>query len=92
MPTVKLTGHLHSFFPALKEADLRVEARSAAEVIAALERIAPGFAFYVCDEAGRARPHVNLFIDGQRITDRTRLTDPVGPDSEVFILQALSGG
>ena len=92
MATVKLTGHLHSFFPALAAGELRVQADTVAEVVQAIEMRAPGFAFYICDEAGRARPHVNVFVDGQRITDRTRLSDPVGADSVVFILQALSGG
>ena len=92
MAIVRLTGHLHRFVPALAVAELRVDAETAAEVVQAIDRLAPGFAFYVCDEAGRARPHVNLFVDGRRITDRTRLSDPVAAGSEVFILQALSGG
>jgi molybdopterin synthase sulfur carrier subunit len=92
MATVVLTRHLHAFFPALAGEELRVEASTVAEVVQALERLAPGFAFYVCDEAGRMRPHVNIFVDKQRITDRTRLADPVRADAEVLILQALSGG
>lgn len=92
MATVKLTGHLHAFFPALAGEPLRVDAATVVEVVQAVEQRAPGFAFYVCDEAGRLRTHVNVFVDGQRVSDRTRLSDPVGADSEVFILQALSGG
>lgn len=92
MATVALTRHLHGFFPALAGMELHVEGATVAEVIGAVERLAPGFAFYVCDEAGRLRPHVNVFVDGERIADRTRLSDPVGAESEVFILQALSGG
>ena len=92
MASVVLTRHLHAFFPALAGDPLCVEAATVAEVVQAIERLAPGFAFYVCDEAGRLRPHVNVFVDGERVGDRTRLSDPVGADSEVFILQALSGG
>ncbi|MBD8528259.1 MoaD/ThiS family protein [Pseudomarimonas arenosa] len=92
MATVTLTGHLLSFFPALKGQSLSVEASSVAQLLAALEQRAPGFAFYVCDEAGRLRPHVNIFIDGQRIVDRRALSDPLNENAEVFILQALSGG
>ena len=92
MATVKLTGHLHAFFPALAGEPLRVDAATVAEVVQAVEQRAPGFAFYVCDEAGRLRTHVNVFVDGQRVSDRTRLSDPIGAESEVFILQALSGG
>jgi hypothetical protein len=46
----------------------------------------------VCDERGRLRTHVNIFIDEERVADRARLSDPVAPDARVFILQALSGG
>jgi predicted phage tail protein len=92
VPTVELTSHLHQFFPALARGGLVVEARTVAEVIAALEARAPGFAFYVCDERGRLRQHVNVFVDTQRVTDRATLGDPVGPASRVHIIQALSGG
>ncbi|MCB1552822.1 MAG: MoaD/ThiS family protein [Xanthomonadales bacterium] len=92
MPSVVLTRHLHAFFPALAGQSIAVEATTVAEVVQAMERLAPGFAFYICDEAGRLRTHVNVFVDGERIADRTRLSDPVGAQSEVFILQALSGG
>jgi molybdopterin synthase sulfur carrier subunit len=47
---------------------------------------------YILDEQGHLRPHVVIFIDGQRMRDRVRLDDALRPDSEVHILQALSGG
>jgi len=92
MPQVELTRHLYQFFPALEGQRLEVEARTVAEVVAAMEALAPGFAFYVCDERGRLRQHVNVFIGSARITDRATLTDPVEPSSRVSIIQALSGG
>ena len=55
-------------------------------------RIAPGFAFYICDERGSLRTHVNIFIEEDLVRDRKKLTDKVKPDSRVYILQALSGG
>lgn len=92
MATVKLTRHLYEFFPALEEKQIVVPAGTIAEVVREIEKIAPGFAFYVCDERGRLRPHVNVFIGEEMIADRVRLSDPLKPDSQVFILQALSGG
>lgn len=44
------------------------------------------------DEHGRLRKHVVVFVDGTMVADRVALTDAVGPDSEVFVMQALSGG
>ena len=92
MPTVELTDHLYQFFPALRGRSLRVEARTVAEVVRALEAMAPGFAFYVCDETGRLRQHVNVFVGDERIKDRGTLGDTLAPDARVSILQALSGG
>ncbi len=92
MAKVELTRHLYRFFPQFEGVDLVVDATTVADVVRELDRRAPGFAFYVCDERGRLRTHVNVFIGDERIEDRARLSDPVGPDSRVFILQALSGG
>jgi len=47
---------------------------------------------YVLDDQGHLRENVAVFIDGRRCSDRTRLDDPLQPDSMVYILQALSGG
>jgi len=92
MPKVELTRHLFTFFPHLEGRDITVEATTLREVVSEMEKIAPGFSFYVCDERGRLRTHVNMFIGEERAQDRTALSDPVGPDSQVFIMQALSGG
>lgn len=92
MAKVELTRHLHTFFPQLAEGEIIVEAATVAEVIQALEQRAPGFAFYVCDERGRLRTHVNIFIEQERLADRHKLSDRVEPGSRVYIMQALSGG
>lgn len=47
---------------------------------------------YVLDEQGHLRENVVIFIDGQRTRERQRLDDALAPDSQVYILQALSGG
>jgi molybdopterin synthase sulfur carrier subunit len=47
---------------------------------------------YVLDEQGRLRENVAIFIDGRRCADRARLDDPLQPNSQVYVLQALSGG
>jgi hypothetical protein len=90
--TVELTRHLYAFFPQLEGKEIVVEAATLAEVVREVEKIAPGFTFYVCDERGRLRTHVNVFIGEERALDRGRLTDPVAAGQRVFIMQALSGG
>jgi len=92
MVKVELTKHLFQCFPDLEGKTLTVEATTVAEVVRAMEAMAPGLGFYICDERGRLRRHVNIFIGDEPIHDRGTLSDAVGPDAQVFILQALSGG
>lgn len=92
MIQVQLTRHLYAFFPQLEGRALEVRAANVAEVIAGLEELAPGIGFYVCDERGRLRPHVNVFIGNTMVKDRRTLTDAVADGTKVSILQALSGG
>lgn len=47
---------------------------------------------YLLDDQGRLRKHVNIFLNGEAIGDRLRLSDPVGAADEIFVFQALSGG
>ena len=92
MVTVHLTRHLYTYFPHLEGKDIAVEASTVADVVRALEALAPGIGFYICDEHGRLRTHVNAFVGKQMIRDRRGLSDAVAEGSEVHILQALSGG
>jgi len=47
---------------------------------------------YIVDERGVLRKHMSIFVDGELIIDRTTLSDEVGPNSEIYVMQALSGG
>lgn len=47
---------------------------------------------YVLDDQGRLRANVTIFIDGGRCHDSASLDDPLQPGSQVYVLQALSGG
>jgi len=47
---------------------------------------------YFLDDQFHVRNHVVVFVDGEPITDRQNLTDPVKADSEIYLMQALSGG
>lgn len=47
---------------------------------------------YVLDEQGHLRKHVFIFVDGKRVRDGVRLAEPVGAASEIYVMQALTGG
>jgi molybdopterin synthase sulfur carrier subunit len=90
MAQVSFTRHLSRFFPGLEACD--VAGTTVRELIDELERRHPGLASYLVDETGRLRRHVNVFVGEEPVRDRARLSDPLGPDARVFIMQALSGG
>lgn len=92
MARVELTRHLKEIFPALGEAELTFDVQNVADVVKALDKLAPGVGFYICDELGRLRKHVNVFVDEEMVCDRGALRDPLTERSRVFIAQALSGG
>jgi len=33
-----------------------------------------------------------IFVDGKTIVDRVHLSDAISPHSEIYVMQALSGG
>lgn len=89
MATIRFTSHLARHRPTPV---LEAEGGSVAEVLEAALATDPLLRGYVLDEQGRLRRHVNVYLDGALIGDRLRLSDAVRPGSEIYILQALSGG
>ena len=60
--------------------------------LAAYFELHPALRSYVLDEQGTLRKHVVIFVDGKQLGDRSGLSDPVDDTSEVYVMQALSGG
>lgn len=52
----------------------------------------PNLRGYVVDERGGLRRHVAVFVDGTAIHHHSDLSEPLTERSEVYIMQALSGG
>ena len=52
----------------------------------------PNLRGYILDDQGHLRKHVVVFIDGRRVRDYARLDDVLEANSEVHVLQALTGG
>jgi hypothetical protein len=47
---------------------------------------------YVLDDQGHLRRHMRILVDGTAIKDLEKQSDAVKPSSEVWVMQALSGG
>ena len=89
MPTVLFTSALQRFLAAPA---MQVEATTIGEALAAVFAARPGLRGYLLDDQGALRRHVAVYVNGSPVQDRTRLGDPVGPDDEIYVFQALSGG
>ncbi|UTW09420.1 MoaD/ThiS family protein [Pseudomonas benzenivorans] len=62
------------------------------EVLAEVFARNPRLRSYLLDDQGRLRQHVAIFVDGTQVDDRQGLRDRVVGSSEIFVVQALSGG
>lgn len=89
MATIRFTSTLVRHRPAPTLAAGGATLRAALDTALAYDALLKA---YVLDEQGRVRKHVNIFVDGAMIKDRIRLSDPITPSSEIYVLQALSGG
>lgn len=47
---------------------------------------------YIVDDQKKLRKHMVIFVDGKPVKDRDHLSDPVSSDTEIYVMQALSGG
>jgi len=89
MATVHFTSHLQKF------ARCEPVTLAAETVGAALRGALAGneqLRSYVLDEQDHLRRHVTIFIDGQLIADRVGLSDRVTSETQLYVMQALSGG
>ena len=89
MPHVVFTPHLKRH---LDYEDQSVSAKTVREAVEAGFDENPRLRGYILDDQSRLRQHVVIFVDGQTIQDRDGLSDPVSPSSEIYVMQALSGG
>jgi hypothetical protein len=66
-----------------------------ATVGAALEAVfseRPHARGYVLDDRGAIRKHVCIFADGARLKNGEAMAHAIGPDTKLYVMQALSGG
>ena len=87
MAEVLLSRALLALFPGVPRR-IEVEASSVGELIAALDRTAPGIADRLVRAGPSIREHINVFVDG----DLADLDTPVHPGSTVHVIPAVSGG
>ncbi len=86
MPELHFTPQLRRF---TETPQLQCEAASLRDALEAAFAVNPRLRGYVLDDQGDLRPNVAVFVDGRRTLD---LHAALQADSQVHVLQALSGG
>jgi len=71
---------------------LEVSATNLRALLEELERCHPALHRSVCDETGKVRRHVNLFVNDSNVRDRQGLDTALAPGDILTIVPAVSGG
>ncbi|MBA2300779.1 MAG: MoaD/ThiS family protein [Chloroflexi bacterium] len=87
MATIVLPRSLIALFPAAPRR-CEVEAATVAEAIDRLDELAPGMRNRLLDSGPVVREHIKVFVDQVPAT----LATPMGRDSTLHIIPAVSGG
>ncbi len=89
MAQVFFTAHLRAVIDA---PSVSAGGCSVGEALEAVFREHPRLKSYVLDEQASLRQHVCIFLDGTRLAHDAALLAPVSEASEIYVMQALSGG
>lgn len=71
---------------------MQVAGSTVRQALEAVFAVNPAVRAYLLDDQGGVRKHMSIFVAGEQLRDRRQQSDPVAPDAEIFVMQALSGG
>jgi sulfur-carrier protein len=89
MAEIHFTSHLRNIVPT---GPLCAAGATVGEALMNVIAEQPHVRTYVLDDQGALRKHVCIFADGERLQRESALARPIGPDSKLYVMQALSGG
>jgi molybdopterin converting factor small subunit len=89
MVQVHFTSWLREIVP---NAPLHAAGATVGEALADLLVAEPHVRSYLLDDQGRLRKHVCIFADGARLQAASALDHRIKPDSQLYVMQALTGG
>jgi sulfur-carrier protein len=72
--------------------EVSADGATVAAVVEDLERNHPGLKERICDEAGKVRRFVNIFVNGDDIRFLNNLETSIKAGDEVSIVPAIAGG
>lgn len=74
------------------QAEVAAEGATLKEVIDHLEKSYPGFRDRICDETGKVRRFVNVFVNDEDVRFQQGEATPLKAGDEVSIIPAIAGG
>jgi len=89
MARVHFTAWLRELVP---DGPMQASGGTVGEALATVFVERPQLKGYLLDDRGNLRRHVCVFAYGQRLACDATLRHPVRPDSELYVMQALSRG
>lgn len=90
MPRVRIPTPLRKYTQGREE--VAVDGATVGAVIDALEQSCPGIKERICDDAGKVRRFVNVFVGEEDIRFVDGLATPVKDGDEISIVPAIAGG
>lgn len=72
--------------------ELSLRANNPRTLLEELERREPELHRSICDETGRLRQHINLFVNSDHMRDLAGLDTPFTDGDNITIMTAVSGG
>jgi len=88
--TLHVVGPLRTYCAGA--AELSISAHTVRAALEDLERSQAALYRNVCDETGRVRRHLNVFVNADNVRDLDGVDTPLTPGDVVAILPAVSGG
>jgi molybdopterin converting factor small subunit len=88
--TIHVTGQLREYCNGA--AQLPISARTVRGALEELERSQSALYRNLCDETGKVRRHLNVFVNSDNVRDVDGLDTTLAPGDVLTILPAVSGG
>ena len=88
--TVHVPGALRAYCAG--QAQISISARTVRDALEDLERQEAALYRNICDETGRVRRHLNVFVNADNVRDLDGIDTTMKPGDVLTILPAVSGG
>lgn len=89
MITVHLPSDLAAKFQT--SSDIALSAATLGEMVAALDGLHAGLGHWLVEVDGRVRPHLALFVAGERM-ERAAAATALPDGADIWVIRAVSGG